>query len=62
MNNIWIVKEYFDDYDQHGGYFLAAFSREPTESDLRQFYYGFFGRSEQYEYSWVEKECVSLYE
>lgn len=62
MNKVWILKEYFNDYDQHGGYFLAAFSREPTEEDLRQFDYRVFGRTERYEYSWVEKEledCLS---
>jgi hypothetical protein len=54
MTYVWILTEEYNDYDQHGEYFLAVFKKEPTEEDLKQFDYDHFGR-ENNEYSWVNK-------
>jgi len=56
---LWILLEEYNEYDQHGGYFVAAFSSKPTELDLEQFRYDHFGR-ENGEYTWVYLEEVSL--
>ena len=57
MHNIWILTEEYNEYDQHGGYFLAAFTREPTEEDLKSFGHDHFNRVND-EYCWVNKELV----
>lgn len=57
---IWVLLEEYNEYDQQGKYFVAAFSREPTEDDLKVFDRTHFGRSNN-EYSWVTKERVPLF-
>jgi len=61
MTKVWVLTEEYNDYDQHGEYYLAVFKREPMEEDLRQFGYSHFGRKNS-EYSWVNKEQVNVYE
>lgn len=34
MNKIYILTEEYNDYDQHGEYFVAWFPRKPTASKL----------------------------
>ncbi len=31
---IWVITEEFNDYNQHGGYFVCAFDHSPTYDDL----------------------------
>ncbi len=31
---IWILTEAYNDYDQHGEYFVAAFANKPTKEQL----------------------------
>jgi len=59
---VWVLTEEFNDYDQHGAYFLAVFKHEPTEADLKQFDYCCFGRQDRHDYSWVNKEQVDVNE
>lgn len=49
MKNIYIVKEYYNDYDQHDGYFVSAHStRESAQKSIP-----WEGRRD-FEYSWYE--------
>ncbi len=57
MNKIWILEEEYNLYNQMGEYFIAAFSREPTEDDLLEFGRDHFGRVNNEE-SWVNKRLV----
>lgn len=34
---IWILTESYNDYNQHGSYFLAAFLRKPSLEDIQIF-------------------------
>ena len=38
MDKVWILTEQYNDYDQHGQYFVAAFSKKPTVRDLASFF------------------------
>lgn len=60
MKQVWLLEEFFNDYDQHGGVTLAVFGREPTEEDLKPFGYTYFGFKTQKEYSWVEKSIMKV--
>ena len=31
---VWILTEEYNDYDQHGGYFVAVFKDKPTPEQL----------------------------
>ena len=33
---VWIVVEEYNDYDQHGSYFVAAFTQKPTFKKLKE--------------------------
>ena len=35
MASIWVLTYEVNEYDQHDAYFLAAFSRKPSISDLK---------------------------
>jgi hypothetical protein len=37
MNTVWILTEEFNDYNQHGEYFLAAFKEKPGVEKLMKF-------------------------
>ncbi len=54
MKYVWVLTEEYNEYDQHGEYFLAVFKDEPTEKDLKHYDYTHFGRKMN-EYSWVNK-------
>ena len=34
MNKVWILTEEYNEYDQHGEYFLAVFAEKPTAEKL----------------------------
>lgn len=36
MKTVWILTEEFNDYDQHGEYFVAVFGNKPTHSQLTE--------------------------
>lgn len=38
MKKIWILTEEYNDYDQHGEYFVAAFSSKPNINALATFF------------------------
>ena len=56
---VWVLTEEYNDYDQHGEYFLAVFKDEPTTADLKNFGYNHFGRQKN-EFSWVNKQKVKV--
>lgn len=31
---VWVLTRAFNDYDQHGDYFVAVFGHKPTEQEL----------------------------
>ena len=35
MNSVWILTVEYNDYDQHGEYFVAVFKDKPTAQMLR---------------------------
>jgi hypothetical protein len=37
MKTIWILTKSYNDYNQHGDYFVAAFDKLPTERQLRDY-------------------------
>lgn len=37
MDKIWILTEEYNDYDQHGEYFLAVFKEKPNHSKLTSY-------------------------
>lgn len=38
MNNyVWVLLESYNDYDQHGDYFLAVFKDKPTKDQLLEY-------------------------
>lgn len=37
MNKIWVLTSSYNDYNQHGDYFVAAFKNFPTEKQLAEF-------------------------
>lgn len=49
QQTIWVVTEYYNDYDQHGGYFIAAYTTK--EKAIQSVHH--VGRVD-YEYSWYE--------
>lgn len=51
---MWILTEEFNDYDQHGEYFRAAWNEKPTEEVLLNFFIegGLEGYT-NYKESWV---------
>ena len=34
MSKVWVLTEEYNEYDQHGAYFLAVFANKPTPTDL----------------------------
>ena len=37
MKSVWILTEEYNDYDQHGEYYIAAFRDVPTVEQLMKF-------------------------
>jgi len=37
MTTVWILTEEYNEYDQHGEYFLAVFKEKPTIEKLMKF-------------------------
>ena len=35
MNKVWVLTESYNDYDQHGNYFIKVWKNKPTEKELR---------------------------
>ena len=35
-NSIWVLTEEYNDYNQHGAYFVTWFSYKPEASDVKQ--------------------------
>lgn len=54
-NQVWLLVEHYNEYDQHGGYTIAVYTKEPNKDDLKSHAYSYFGRKKN-EYVWVEKE------
>ena len=50
MASVWIITEGFNDYDQHGEYFVAAFDHKPSITELDNL----LGGNEQLS-EWVDK-------
>ncbi len=59
MKSIWILTEEYNDYDQHGEYFLAAFKEKPSLEELKKYDYDHIGRVHN-EYSWCNLEEIVL--
>jgi hypothetical protein len=36
MTSVWVLTEEYNDYDQHGEYFVAVFSEKPTHQQLTE--------------------------
>lgn len=36
-NEIWILTEEYNDYDQHGAYFIEAWDHKPTREELEKY-------------------------
>jgi hypothetical protein len=36
-NRVWVLTSEYNDYDQHGEYFLAVWSKKPTHKDLMHY-------------------------
>ena len=34
MKKIWVLTASYNDYDQHGDYFVAAFDKKPSRKDI----------------------------
>lgn len=45
---MWVITGQYNDYDQHGGYFVAAFNKEPTRSQLLKLFYKGDGENKNY--------------
>ena len=39
MSTIWVLTTAYNDYDQHGDYFVAAFPRKPTRKEFYDWWY-----------------------
>lgn len=37
-NTVWVLTEYYNDYDQHGGYLIAVFDKKPDIATLAKFF------------------------
>lgn len=60
MTNLLVIEEFYNDYDQHGGVLLGVYTHEPTVEDLKVYAYDKFGRSQKYDYGWVEKDKIAV--
>ena len=62
MTEVWIIEEFFNEYDQHGGYLVNIYVNEPTENDIKNLGYTEFGfpKNNRYVASWVTKSKVSV--
>lgn len=38
LNGVWVLTNEYNDYDQHGEYFQAVFSEEPTLETLAEYF------------------------
>ena len=36
MAKVWVLTRSYNDYNQHGDYFLAVFKNKPTEAQLKE--------------------------
>lgn len=37
MTKVWVLTRSYNDYNQHGDYFLAVFKDKPTEAQLKEY-------------------------
>jgi hypothetical protein len=56
MTKVWILTTEYNDYDQHGAYFVAWWPKKPTYEQLGK-YTDHLGRK-NWEWQWYELEEV----